>query len=122
MRLSPDGVHVPHPVHTDISMGKYSLMLYLNRAEHCRGGTSILKHIESGMVRTPRTEEEFALWQRDMRNPEAWSYVDAAEMAPNRAFIFDADMYHRAEPEGGFGKDATDGRLVLTMFFDPVTA
>lgn len=122
MRLSPKGVHVPHPVHTDASMAKYSLMLYLNRAEHCQGGTSLLQHTETGMTRTPRNEAELELWKRDMRDASRWSYMDEAKMAPNRAFIFDADLYHRAEPEGGFGTDNKDARLVLTTFFDLVSS
>lgn len=116
MRLSLAGVPVPHQAHTDISMGPYSLMLYLNREAHCRGGTSLVRHV-TGMDRNPVNAEQEALWRRDTNSPEQWTPYLLAEMRANRAFVFDASLFHRAEPIGGFGKDATDGRLVLTAFF-----
>jgi hypothetical protein len=106
LRLSPEGVPVPHQAHHDALVGRYSMMVYLNRPEHCRGGTSLLKPKE-GMQ-----------WERDTNRPEMWDVVSLCEMQPNRAFIFRADLWHRAEPIGGFGKDARDGRLVMTAFFD----
>lgn len=117
MRLSLDGVDVPHQAHTDAVMGEYSLMLYLNRAEHCRGGTSLVRHV-SGMDSHPTTPEQVAMWERDTNAPGKWSIYSMAEMKPNRAFIFRSDLFHRAEPVGGFGTDSTNGRLVLTAFFD----
>lgn len=117
MRLSLEGVPVPHQAHTDDTMGQYSLMVYLNRPEHCRGGTSILRHV-SGMETTPETPAELAAWQRDTNNPRQWEYVTLCPMRSNRACVFQAKLFHRAEPLGGFGRDATDGRLVLTAFFD----
>lgn len=115
-RLSPRGVHVPHQVHTDTSMGDYSVMIYLNRLEDCRGGTSILRH-HAGMESEPRTEAELKLWQRDYNDPMKWQITDHCAMVPNRMFLFRSDLFHRAEPVGGFGRDASDGRLVLTVFF-----
>lgn len=110
MRLSLEGVQVPHQAHNDAVMGKFSMMLYLNRPEHCRGGTSLLRHIE----REPDKET----WERDTNDPEMWEVLSLCQMKSNRAFIFRSDLWHRAEPIGGFGTTAVDGRLVLTAFFD----
>lgn len=117
MRLSLAGVKAPHQAHTDTLMGTQSMMLYLTRARHCQGGTSLVQHIETGMRSDPRTLEEEAIWQRDTNNPHAWMVYDIAIMAPNRAVFFDANLMHRAEPVGGFGSNPLNGRLVLTAFY-----
>lgn len=117
MRLSLSGVVAPHQAHTDTLMGAKSLMLYLTRKEYCQGGTSFVEHIETGMRSDPQDAVELAIWQRDTNTPQAWGVYALAKMVTNRAIIFDASLMHRAEPIGGFGTDAADGRLVLTAFY-----
>ncbi len=109
MRLSVEGSKPPHWAHHDASMGKYSLMLYLNRAEHCQGGTALLEHKQG----EPTPEQ----WAADTYDPTQWRVLSLCEMVPNRAFVFRSDLWHAALPLGGFGKDASDGRLVYTVFF-----
>ena len=116
-RLSPKGCHAPHGAHTDTVMGDWSLMVYLNRASDCQGGTELVKHVETGLDRNPTTEAEYATWVADNNVADRWAPVLSCEMAPNRAFIFPAHLMHRAAPVGGFGSDTRDGRLVLTAFF-----
>lgn len=117
LRLSPAGVPVPHQAHTDSTMGQYSLMVYLNKRRHCQGGTSLLRHRETGLLGDPLTAEQAKLWARDANDPSAWDTIGMCPMAPNRGFVFDARRFHRAEPIGGFGKASRDARLVLTAFF-----
>jgi hypothetical protein len=117
-RLSPQGVHVPHQAHTDAVMGMFSFMLYLNRPEHTRGGTDLIFHRQFDMEYGPKDKVELAAWERDMNLPDAWVTLTRCPMRPNRGFIFDARLMHRAAPIGGYGEDATNGRLVLTAFFD----
>lgn len=117
MRLSLEGIQVPHQAHTDTVMGEFSLMLYMNRPEDCRGGTSLVRHI-TGMDTDPKDEEGQKLWQLDTSKPEMWTPYTLCEMKPNRAFIFRANLMHRAEPLGGFGTNASNGRLVMTAFFN----
>jgi hypothetical protein len=116
-RLSLEGNKAPHQAHTDSTMGGYSLMVYLNRPQDCRGGTSIVRHRETGMYSNPKDAIEEYVWKRDTNRPQAWEIIDICWMEPNRACIFPAELMHRAEPVGGFGKDAKHGRLVLTAFF-----
>lgn len=118
VRLSPAGVDVPHQAHTDSCMGQFSMMLYLNRPEHCAGGTSLLRHKANGTESDPTTPSELEDWKRDMNTPDAWEPTLLCGMKANRAFVFPAERYHRAEPIGGFGSDARDARVVMTMFFD----
>jgi hypothetical protein len=117
LRLSLEGVLVPHQAHTDLLMGQKSLMFYVTHPKYCRGGTSLVQHVETGMYRNPVNSAEEALWQRDTNIPEMWEVHEMAEMVPNRAVLFDAELMHRAEPLGGFGTDAKNGRLVLTAFY-----
>lgn len=117
MRQSPAGVAVPHAVHSDLSMGRYSLMVYLNRAEHCRGGTSFLSHRASGIGYHPGHPAFVGIVAEDQNNPDAWIVRDMATMRTNRAVIFDASRLHRAEPSGGFGTTPQDMRVALTCFF-----
>lgn len=117
MRLSLPGMEAPHQAHTDTLMGEESLMLYLCRPEHCRGGTALVRHKATKMDFNPRTEEGAEIWRQDTNVPEAWEVYELAAMQPNRAAIFDASLMHRAEPIGGFGTDAKNGRLVLTAFY-----
>ncbi len=117
MRRSPRGVPVPHAAHSDQSMGRYSLMLYLNRVEDCQGGTSFLSHRASGISYAPEFHGFVDLINIDQNNHDAWGVREMADMAPNRAVIFDASRIHRAEPVGGFGDTPGNSRLVLTCFF-----
>lgn len=118
LRLSTLGMEAPHGAHTDAIMGQCSLMLYLNRAEDCEGGTSFLVHKKTGLCATPINEKQLKTWRDDTNNHDMWQITGICPMIPNRAFIFDANMMHRAEPVGGFGENSKDGRLVLTAFFD----
>lgn len=117
MRLSLKGVKAPHQAHTDTLMGDRSLMLYLSRVEHCKGGTALVQHIPTGMYSDPFDEEEEEIWKRDTNQPDCWEIYEMADMQPNRAVFFNAHLMHRAEPVGGFGTDAKNGRLVLTAFY-----
>jgi len=116
-RLSVNGVKAPHGAHNDSSMGQYALFIYLNKPEHCQGGTSFVKHIKGGFNGDLSTPEELALWKQDTHNYDAWEVEKMAKMKPNRAVVFESANMHRAEPAEGFGDDASNGRLVLICFF-----
>ena len=115
LRMSPEGVHVPHVAHTDIVMGQYSLMLYLNENE--LSGTSFLRHIATGISYQPMLDGFVKLVEGDMNTLEAWAPYQRVPAKENRAAIFDAGCIHRADPVGGFGLSQEDSRIVLTCFF-----
>ena len=116
-RLSPEGVEAPHQVHTDISMGSHSCMVFLNRKEDCEGGTAFVQH-ETGLFHHPINDTDLDIWKRDCNITDKWETVARCEMEPNKACIFNSVLMHRAEPVEGFGTNAKDGRLVLTFFFN----
>ena len=119
IRKSSANVHCPNQAHTDNSMGQYTFMLYLNRPEHCQGGTSLIYHRATGIAFAPEDERVLNLIKCDYNKPEAWAMYDMIAMKPNRAAIFPSNRFHRAEPVGGFGETNEDSRMVLTCFFDP---
>ncbi len=112
MRLSLYGVLAPHFAHTDATMGRYSLMLYLTDGD---GGTALVRH-ENGMTENPANLEELDVWLKDANRQEKWTPYLTCPMKQNRAFLFRADLFHAALPAGGFGTTPKDGRLVLTAF------
>jgi hypothetical protein len=114
MRRSPHGVSVPHIAHHDLSMGSYSLMLYMN--DYDAGGTAMLRHRDTGMCYAPESNDFVEIARFDQNNVEKWAIYDMAYMKENRAVIFDAGLFHCAMPIGGFGR-GIDSRTVLTVFF-----
>jgi hypothetical protein len=114
LRRSPWGVQVPHAAHHDLSMGNYSLMLYLNDNEEA--GTAFLRHRDTGMCYAPESDDFVAIARNHQNKPDKWAIMEFAPMKQNRATIFDAGLFHCAMPIGGFGESA-DARTVLTCFF-----
>lgn len=116
LRATLEGVDVPHQAHNDATMGDYGIILYLNRTEHCKGGTAFVRHIETGMDKNPASQAEQVIWERDTNKREAWEIREMVDMRPNRAFVFDTGSMHRAELPAAFGSGSRDGRLVLVCF------
>ena len=107
MRLTCESTDTaPHQAHNDEIMGEYTFLLYWQDGP---GGTALVRH---------KSGDDLAHWAEDTNNYDAWEEYDRVEMAANRAVVFDSRLMHRAEPVHGFGKDASDGRIVLTIFFD----
>ncbi|MCG8435432.1 MAG: hypothetical protein MJA83_15525 [Gammaproteobacteria bacterium] len=123
LRRSPEGVHVPNIVHSDNSMGRTSFMLYLQDAPEPEPdsvqipGTAFMRHLATGISYVPQIEHLATLMADDANNPEAWVPDAICKMEANKACIFEAGRFHRAQPVGGFGQ-GEDARCVLTAFFD----
>ena len=111
LRASPAGVHCPHPVHHDGSMGRISLMLYTSNI----GGTALMKHKLLGVMAASQSNVITNRLIEDSDKVEAWEVMEVAEAKPNRAAIFDAALLHAALPFGGAGKGAK-ARTVYTRF------
>ena len=117
LRLSLDGVDVPHQAHNDASMGRYGMILYINRPEHCQGGTSTVRHITEGMESGPQTDKQLEIWKRDVNKYEQWEITEMIDMQHNRAWIFPTQQMHRAEKPSSYGTSPADGRLVMVAFW-----
>ncbi len=111
LRANPRGEKEPYQAHNDLNMSDYTCILYLTD----KGGTSFLRHRESGM--DENNPNLCDLWLKDCNNEKAWEVVDFCEMKPNRALIFDAKKMHRGEPIEGYG-EGSDSRMILVCFFN----
>ena len=109
-RLTVQGANPPHWAHNDLSMGAGTLILYLNREEHCQGGTVLLNHVDS--------KASLETLQQDTNDLTKWVATDGFDMKPNRAAIFPSSCMHAALPREGFGNSSLDGRLILGAFFE----
>lgn len=112
MRMSPEGVKVPHFAHTDTAMGAYSFMLYL----HDSIGTLLLRHCNTGMTYKPELDAFIEILKNDQNSMGAWAPYMHVNAKQNLAAVFDANLIHAAGPS--FGKDQKDARIVLTCFFN----
>lgn len=117
LRLSLEGVDVPHQAHNDASMGRWGMILYLNRPEHCKGGTSTVRHIKEGMENGPDNDQQMEVWKKDGTQYDQWEITEMIDMKPNRAWIFPTETMHRAEKPSSYGTDPKDGRLVMVGFW-----
>ena len=117
LRMTLDGVEVPHQAHNDSVMGQYGIILYLNSKDHCKGGTSFVEHKVMGFNKNPKNDTEQEAWEKDTNNYDAWHITDYVEMRENRALIFESNRMHRPEPPTSFGIDSKTGRLTYSAFF-----
>lgn len=118
LRITYKDATVPHSAHNDVLMSKKGCIIYMNRDEHCAGGTSFVSHKTVGMDTGPKTADEEAIWLRDTNDIDAWAVNDFVGMKSNRALIFDTEMMHRAEHPAAFGSCGENGRLVMVCFYD----
>lgn len=113
LRFSFHDAGKPYHVHSDSFMeGEYTMIVYLNRPEHCQGGTVLCRH-ESGTETFKGLPSEIA----DTWDDSKWSTVMQSPMKTNRALFFPSEYYHYSSPVNGFGSNQYDGRAVLVAFF-----
>jgi len=104
-------------------------ILYLNRPEHCQGGTSVFRHRETGLFAFPSEEEQarlglaadprgyFQYFCREQgMDRTRWEEVARAEMKPNRLVLIGGGLFH--SHTSVFGNDLNDGRLVQLYFLN----
>jgi hypothetical protein len=115
MRKSSKGVSVPHKYHTDNSMGRYSMMIYLQDRQDA--GTGFAIHEPTGLSSAPVFEHQLKETIKDCNDDSKWKIYNTIEMKQNRAVIFDSRLFHVALPIGGFGEAREDSRIVFTCFF-----
>ena len=123
LRLTaPDIAKAPHQAHTDSAMADFTFILYMQDAPpglEDVAGTSLVKHrTVGGLHQTPWTQAELDIWERDTNRYDQWTITKLYKMERNKAAFYPSKMMHRAEPVGGFGYDAEDGRLVLVAFLN----
>lgn len=125
-RICTEGEEGSGGVHVDLC--HWTGILYLTLPEHCKGGTSFLRHRASGQTRSPVYPEDWEKWggiERDKLSHEVmiqdgkdmskWEVTQRVDMKFNRLVLFRSWLWHMAEP--GFGSTLEDGRLVYLMVY-----
>jgi len=116
-RLNFEGELPNAAIHSDVGWGTHALVLYLASGT---SGTAFWKHKKTGTERLPAGNQELLeKIKDDWDHQERWEIVDFAGMVPNRAIIYESELYHSRYPFEGFGKTIEDGRLIAVAFFTP---
>jgi len=102
----------PHFIHTDVSMGDWTAILYLTPNPPDEDGTGFWRHRETGRVRSVEISAAEATRWADVTAWDRWHVVSGQF---NRLVLFPSALYHaRAIPENyGQGNDA---RLTQVVF------
>lgn len=113
-------------IHVDQS--DWTGLVYLNKPEDCRGGTTFHRHKSTGLDRIPAQSRIEAMGYRDRMDFidrfvkeegadfSRWDLSARVAMKTNRMILFRAgEMFHAAE--GYFGTDDQNCRLTQLFFF-----
>lgn len=114
-RQSPEGQDEPNYIHTDVDMGAWTAILYLNPYPPHGDGTTFWRHRISGEIEATTDPALLPLEQcawRDQTQWEPWTTV-AAKF--NRVVLFPAPYFHSRAIPGNYGTGA-DARLIQVCF------
>ncbi|PWT76627.1 MAG: hypothetical protein C5B60_03845 [Chloroflexi bacterium] len=121
LRLAMEGVNPTRRlIHLDPMYSTYLCTVYLNPPGEfpIYSGTSMFRHLETGLEITPSCQEEIDTWDKDCNDLNAWQETGKSVQEWNRAVILPTYHYHAAMPPGGFGYDPESGRMVFVAFFN----
>jgi Family of unknown function (DUF6445) len=114
-------------IHSDVQIGNFTAILYLNPPDKIYGGTAFWKHRKYGWNRQPTLEELEArglkdtpeLWNQihqDGFDEKKWDMTDMVGMRFNRLLIFESPRFHSRWPMQAFGSDIESARLIKVFF------
>lgn len=109
-RKSPAGQEEPHFIHTDVDMGDWSALLYLNPKPEQGDGTSFWTH-KTGAVASLIPHER----SEEGRISEGWTMRELIGGAYNRMVVFPSSYFHSRAIYGNWG-EGDDARLVQVVF------
>lgn len=118
--IQPDDDKQETYIHTDVLIGTFTCILFLNTPEQCNGGTAFWRHKETGLdAAINLMDRENGFWDRmyeDGFDEDKWEQTHLVEMKFNRMLIFWSPLFHSRYPRFGFGSDTQTSRL-LKIFF-----
>ena len=118
-RLNFAGEAPNQSIHSDLGWGTHAAVIYLCDGA---GGTAFWRHSKTGATRIDVGDRDlFESIGSDWELEDAWSMVGLAELAYNRAVLYDNALFHSRYPFEAFGTDKHDGRLIAVAFFTPET-
>jgi len=109
-RKSPEGQEEPHYIHTDVDMGQWSAILYLNENPPEGDGTSFWKY-KSGEIGSEVPHERSI----EGKNPDDWELLLTVPARMNRLVMFPSSRFHSRAIHGNWGS-GEDARLTQVAF------
>lgn len=114
-------------IHSDVLIGTFTGILFLNPPEQCRGGLAFWKHRPYGWETHPTGEQlqrqgltdTPELWKsiyRDGFEEWKWEMTDYVPMAWNRLVLFHSPRFHSRYPQKTFGTELENARLIRVFF------
>lgn len=110
-RKSPLGQVEPHYIHTDVDMGEWSALLYLNRNPPPDDGTSFWTHRPTGSIESAIPHER----SKEGMNPNDWDLRQRVNSKFNRLVVFPSTYFHSRTIPQNWGTGA-GARLVQVTF------
>lgn len=112
-------------IHSDVLIGTYTGILFLNHEEEYQGGTAFWRHKTFGWDRHPSQEEVARqglantdwLWKQvylDGFRENRWDRLEMVEMKFNRLILFPSPLYHSRYPKEW--PDSDRPRYIKTFF------
>ncbi len=116
LRQSPEGQEEPHFIHTDLSMGDWTAILYLTPDPKDGDGTDFWRHRWSGVTESHAKSatamvQEAQAWS----DREQWSLRQHVSSRFNRVVLFPAKYFHSRSLRENYGHDET-ARLTQIVF------
>ncbi len=110
-RKSPDGQVEPHFIHTDVDMGEWSSILYLNPDPPEGDGTDFWMHLETGAIGSHVPHER----SEQRTDPNNWFLRQHVEAKFNRMGWFPAWYFHSRAIFQNYG-EGVSARLTQVTF------
>ncbi|HEV8500429.1 MAG TPA: hypothetical protein VGR63_02545 [Casimicrobiaceae bacterium] len=110
-RKSPEGQTEPHFIHTDVDMGDWTALLYLNPDPPAGDGTVFWEHVATG----ERENAAPHLRSVEGRSAEGWKPWRRTAARFNRMLLFPATYFHSRAIFANWG-DGDGARLTQVTF------
>ena len=116
LRQSPEGQEESQYIHTDLSMGDWTAILYLTPDPKSGDGTDFWRHRWSGVTES-RAESATAMAQEAQawNDRDQWSLRQHVSAQFNRVVLFPAQYFHSRSLRENYGHDET-ARLTQIVF------
>ncbi len=110
-RKSPLGQVEPHFIHSDVDMGDWTAILYLNPLPPDEDGTDFWTHRESGAIESAIAHERSA----EGRDRTKWELREHVSGRFNRLLLFPSPYFHSRAIFENWGSESA-GRLIQEVF------
>lgn len=114
-RAMYEGMQATNKIHSDRLMGTtLASQLYLSEHWPEGAGTTFWSHKRYGMQHTDDTP----VHDVDCNDLQQFERMVSVQARPNLLLVHRGDVWHLAEPIGGWGTEPANARLVVTCFFN----